>query len=257
MAIVTLTTDLGTKDHYVAMLKGKILSYASNVTIVDISHEIKPFNIQQAAFVLRTTYHFFPEHTIHLTSVFAENKNNTRCILIKHKKYYFAGVDNGLFSLIFDEYPEIIIEIPFTSQDVSVFVTRDVLCETVAAIANGKNVKDLGKQIQSLETKTFLRPPDSSDYINGNIMYIDKFGNAIVSISKEKFERKNNGRNFVIHCKRSDEFTSIAKTYSEVPLGEKLCLFNSSGFLEIAINQGNAAQLLGLQLDDTIQIEFQ
>lgn len=255
MAIITLTTDLGSKDHYVAMLKGKLLSGCPTANIADISHEIQPFNIQQAAFILRNSFAYFPENTIHLVNVMAENKKNLRCVILQYQKQYFAGVDNGLFSLVCDDVPEEIVELP--AQEATVFVVRDILCDAVCALANGKKLSSLGKQVQSLETRTFLKPPESSDFINGNIVYIDKFGNAIVNISKEKFERKKNGRNFFVHCKRSNEFSEIMQTYSEVPVGEKLCLFNSNGFFEIAINQGNASLLLGLRTDDTIQIEFE
>ncbi|MBC8048248.1 MAG: SAM-dependent chlorinase/fluorinase [Fimbriimonadaceae bacterium] len=256
MAIITLTSDLGLRDHYVAMLKGKILSRSPAANLVDISHDIKAFNIQQAAFILRNSFSYFPEQTIHLINVYADHKKNTRCIITQYKKHFFAGVDNGLFSLMFDADPEIIVEMPSLSTS-SVFVVRDVLCDAVSDLANGKNISALGKTIQSLEAKTFLKPPESSDFLNGNVVYVDKFGNAVINITKDKFERKLQNRKYVIHCKRSNEFDEILKTYSDVPVGEKVCLFNSNGFLEIAINQGNASQLLGLHVDDTIQIEFE
>jgi hypothetical protein len=255
MAIVTLTSDLGTKDHYVAMMKGKLLSKSPALHIVDISHEIKSFNIQQAAFILHNAFSFFPDHTIHLASVMNEQKTSARCILVKYKNYFFAGVDNGLFSLVFDEEAEEIIEI--ASGTKNVFVVRDILCDAVGELVNGKPLASLGKKIQSLENKIFVKAPESADYINGMVVYIDKFGNAIINISREKFERKRKNRKYSIHWKRANEFSEIHTHYSDVPGGEKLCLFNSNDFLEIAINQGNAAELLGLRLDDTIQIEFE
>lgn len=255
MAIVTLTSDLGLKDHYVAMLKGKLLSISPALNIVDISHEIKSFNLQQAAFVLSNAYAFFPPETIHLTSINSEQKKSSRCIIAKYKNYFFAGVDNGLFSLVFEDEPEVIVEIPVVED--GVFLVRDVLCYAVGMLANGASLLSLGRQIQSLESRTFLKAPESADYINGMVVYIDKFGNAIFNITKEKFERKRKNRNYSIHWKRANAFTEIYHHYSDVPGGEKLCLFNSNGFLEIAINQGNAAELLGVRMDDTLQIEFE
>src|SRR5437870_3047431 len=117
MAIITLTTDLGLKDHYVAMLKGKILTSFPAANLVDISHDIQAFNIQQAAFILRNSYAYFPVNTIHLVNVMADRKQ-LRCVLIKYKNHYFAGVDNGLFSLICDDIPDMIIELPVAEPSV-------------------------------------------------------------------------------------------------------------------------------------------
>lgn len=167
MAIVTLTSDLGTKDHYVAMLKGKLLSKSAAIHVVDISHEIRSFNIQQAAFILRNAFSFFPKNTIHLASVQSDQKPSLRCVLIKYKDYFFAGVDNGLFSLVFDEEPEEIIEIGLA--DKSIFVVRDILCDAVGELANGKIITSLGKKIPNLESRTFLKAPESNEFINGEI----------------------------------------------------------------------------------------
>jgi hypothetical protein len=254
MAIVTLTTDLGIKDHYVAMIKGKLLTKTPELQIVDISHEIKPFSIQQAAFVLRNAYPYFPAGSVHLVSVLADHKASYKVVIIECKKQFFAGIDNGIFALTLDDEPDAIYEIASTST--CVFPVRDLLCDAIGDFVNGTPLTTIGRKIQNLESRTFLKAPESSEYINGIIVYIDRFGNAIINITKEKFERKRNNREYTIHWKRANEFEKIHDNYNAVPGGEKLCLFNSNGFLEIAINQGNAAQMLGLRLDDTIQIEF-
>jgi S-adenosylmethionine hydrolase len=115
----------------------------------------------------------------------------------------------------------------------------------------------MGKQLGAIETKSYLRPPDNDFIMKGNVVYVDRFGNVIINITKERFEKLRAGRDFVINFKKNDEFREISNTYSDVQEGEKLCLFNSSGYLEIAINKGNAGELLGLQTDDMIQIEFE
>ncbi len=257
MAIITLTTDLGLRDHYVAVLKGKILSYSPQTTIVDISHEIPPYDIQQASFVLKNSYSFFPERTVHLVSIHGENKASLKCVAIEYKKHFFIGLDNGLFSLIFDDYPDRISEIARDVASVSTFIARDILAQASTSLAGGTAINSIGKQLNSLETKTFLRPPDNEFIMKGNVVYVDRFGNAIINISKERFERIRANRDFSIHFKKNDEFHALNNTYSDVAEGEKTCLFNSSGYLEIAINKGNASELLGLHVDDMIQIEFE
>lgn len=257
MAIVTLTSDLGVKDYYVAVLKGKILSRAPVATLVDISHEIAPFNIQEAAFMLKNSFHHFPAGTVHLVSVHAENRPMVRCVALEQNGHFFVGVDNGLFSLLFDDPPMRVVEIPYSAENITSFIAKDILSAAAAHLALGLPLEKLGAPVQSLESKTFLRPPDNSFMIRANIVYIDRFGNLIANISKERFEKARAGRSFVINYKRHEELREFANTYSDVPEGERLCLFNSAGYLEIAINKGNASQLLGLHLDNTIQIEFE
>lgn len=257
MAIVTLTSDLGMKDYYVAVLKGKILSGAPTAQVIDISHDISPFDIQEAAFVMRNACFHFPPGTIHLVSVHAESRNPTKAVAVLSKEHVFIGMDNGLFSLMLEDVPDRIVELPQNSINVSSFVAKDVLTEVAVHLANGKPFTGLGNTLGTLETKTYLRPPDNQFIIRANIVYIDRFGNLITNVTRERFEKTRAGRNFVINYKRHEEIHEISKTYQDVPEGEKLCLFNSSGHLEIAIHKGNASQLLGLHLDNTIQIEFE
>ncbi len=257
MAIVTLTSDLGLKDFYVAILKGKILSRAPTTNLVDISHEIAPFNIQEAAFILKNSCFHFPEKTVHLVSVHAENRSQVKCIVAEYNNHYFVGMDNGLFALVFDDQPTKIVEITQIASTVSSFIAKDILSDAVGDLLEGKKLELIGNPLNSLESKTYLRPPDNSFMVRANIVYIDRFGNLIINISKDRFEKSRAGRNFVINYKRNEEIREISGSYCDVSEGEKLCLFNSGGYLEIAINKGNASKLLGLHLDNTIQIEFE
>lgn len=257
MAIVTLTSDLGIKDYYVAIIKGKILSRVATTNIVDISHEIAPFDIQEAAFLLKNTFFHFPKGTIHLVSVHAERRDPTKCLVIEYNGHIFVGIDNGLFALLFEDQPSKIIEVPQGTTNNSSFIAKDALSEIVGDLLSGKSLDSLGTPLHTIESKTHLRPPDNAFMIRANIVYIDRFGNLIINITRERFENSRKGRNFVINYKRNEELREISETYGDVPEGERLCLFNASGYLEIAINKGNANQLLGLHLDNTIQIEFE
>lgn len=257
MPIVTLTSDLGVRDYYVAVLKGKLLAGAPQALVVDISHEIAPFNIQEAAFVMRNACFHFPASTIHVVSVHAESRNPVKAVAVKIRDQYFIGMDNGLFSLMADEIPEMIIEIPTPSGLTTSFAAKDILIDAAISMLQGKKIEAIGTPLGALETKTYLRPPDNAYLIRANIAYIDRFGNLITNITRERFEKTRAGREFVINYKRNEEIREISGAYTDVPEGEKLALFNSSGYLEIAINKGNASQLLGLHLDNTIQIEFE
>ena len=257
MPIVTLTSDLGNKDYYVAIIKGKILSRVPNAQLVDITHEITPFNIQEAAFVLKNTFIHFPPKTIHLVSVHAETRSDTKVVVIEHQNHYFVGMDNGLFALMTEELPKQIIAVNMVGNGPSSFLAKDIMSDVASALLEGKTLQSLGSALNALESKTYLRPPDNNFVMRASIVYIDRFGNLITNVSKDRFEKIRAGREFVINYKRNEELREISGTYSDVPEGEGLCLFNSSGNLEIAINKGNASQLLGLHLDNTIQIEFE
>ena len=257
MPIVTLTSDLGVKDYYTAVLKGKLLSGVPSAQVIDISHEISPFNIQEAAFVMRNACLYFPPGTVHIVSVHAESRHPVKAVALLYQGHYFVGIDNGLFSLMIDDHPEEVAEIPQPVGFISSFMAKDLLIDAAVKLLQGVSLSKVGQPLGSLETRTYLRPPDNSNLIRANIVYIDRFGNLISNITHERFERLRAGRPFVINYKRNEEIRDISGTYQDVPEGEKLCLFNSAGYLEIAIHKGNASQLLGLHLDNTIQIEFE
>lgn len=257
MPIVTLTSDLGVKDYYAAVLKGKLLSGVPTAQVIDISHEVAPFNIQEAAFVMRNACFYFPPGTVHMVSVHAESRNPVKAVALRYRGHFFVGMDNGLFSLMIDDHPEEVVEIPQPSALVSSFMAKDLLADAAVKLMQGAALATIGQPLGALETRTYLRPPDNPHLIRANIVYIDHFGNLITNITRERFERLRAGRSFVINYKRNEEIRDISGTYQDVPEGEKLCLFNSAGYLEIAIHKGNASQLLGLHLDNTIQIEFE
>lgn len=257
MPIVTLTSDLGVKDYYVAIVKGKILSRVPSAQLVDITHEITPFNIQEAAFVLKNTFLHFPAKSIHLVSVHAETRTDTKVVVLEHENHFFVGMDNGLFALMIEGAPKQIVVVPVPENLNTSFMAKDVMSGVVADLLEGKPLSSIGGPLNALESKTYLRPPDNAFIMRASIIYIDRFGNLITNVTKSQFEKIRDGRNFVINYKRNEELREISGTYSEVPEGERLCLFNSSGNLEIAINKGNASQLLGLHLDNMIQIEFE
>lgn len=258
MGIITLTTDLGHRDFYQAALKGSILTLLPQVRLVDISHEIPSFNIQHAAFILQNAYHYFPKNTVHLIGIDTVFQEGSRYIAMEYNDHFFVGADNGIFSVILGEdKPKKLIEIEIM-QDLRFlhFPLADILVKAACHIAKGDPIEALGSLIESPLQKMSLQPIIEKNTIKGHVSYIDSFGNVISNVSKELFNKVQQGRNFVLHFKRNETIEKMSWHYNEVTEGEKLCLFGISNYLEIAINKGNASQLLGLNQDEMIMIEF-
>jgi S-adenosylmethionine hydrolase len=258
MAIITLTTDLGDKDIYQAALKGSILKLLPTVNIVDITNSVAAFNIQQAAFILKNSYHYFPDNTVHLIGIDTVYNAYTRYLAVKYKNHFFVGADNGIFSLMFDEGPDEMVEITIM-QDLKFlhFPLADIFVKAACHLAKGGGLTEIGIPIESVEKKMNLQPVVEKNMIKGIVIYIDSFQNVITNITKDFFNKVQQGRRFVLYFKRNETITNLSWHYNEVPEGEKLCLFGISDHLEIAINKGNASGLLGLNLGDSVIIDFQ
>jgi len=258
MAIITLTTDLGDKDIYQAALKGSILKLLPAVNIVDITNNVSAFNIQQAAFILKNSFHYFPDNTVHLIGIDTVFNNNTKYLAIKYKNHYFVGADNGIFSLMFNAEPDEMVEINIM-QDLKFlhFPLADIFVKAACHLASGGKLEEIGEPIDNVEKKMNLQPVVEKNIIKGSVIYIDSFQNVITNITKEFFNSMQQGRRFILYFKRNETISDLSWHYSEVPEGEKLCLFGISDHLEIAINKGNASGLLGLHLGDSVILDFQ
>ncbi|WP_423146117.1 SAM hydrolase/SAM-dependent halogenase family protein [Rubrolithibacter danxiaensis] len=257
MAIITLTTDLGSKDFYQAALKGSIISLLPTVNIIDITHDISAFNIPQAAFVLKNAFPYFPKGSVHLIGIDSVFNEETRYIALKYKEHYFVGSDNGIFSLMFEHDPEEIVELNIL-QDLKFlhFPLTDIFSKAACHLATGGKLTDIGVAVSSLEQRMNLQPVIEKDIIRGSVIYIDSFQNVITNISKELFTKVQQNRSFTLFFRKNESISQLSWHYNEVPEGEKLCLFGISNYLEIAINKGNASGLLGLHLNDIVRIEF-
>lgn len=258
MGIITLTTDLGYTDFYQAALKGSLLSLYPEVRIVDISHQVPSFDIQNAAFILRNAYPYFPKNTVHLIGIDSVFNEEAKYIALRHKDHYFVGTDNGIFSLMFDESPSEIVELNIL-QDLRYlhFPLTDIFSKAACHLAKGGRLQDIGDPIKSLIDRSLIQPVVEKNSLRGSVIYVDSFGNVISNISKELFNQTQNARNFTVHFRRNESINQLSWHYNEVPEGEKLCLFGISNYLEIAINKGNASGLLGLKQGDIIRVEFE
>lgn len=255
MNIVTLTTDFGLKDYYAGMLKGTLLSAHADLQLIDITHHIPTFDIVKAAFVLKNTYPTFPKGSIHIISVNNFYNKQSSFLVIKKDDHYFIGADNGVFSLIFEGNVDNVYELNYQGMGTS--EVNQVFAKTVKALAEGKELHEIGTaKEEGIMERITLQPVVKKDQLVGSVIHIDNYENVITNITKELFEKIGKQRSFKLYFKRHDPITSLSWHYFDVPIGEMLCLFNAADYLEIALNLGKASSLLGLDIDDTVQIEF-
>jgi len=255
MAVVSLTTDYGLKDHYLARLKGAMLSQHPDLTIVDISHEIPCFDIVQAAFVFRNAWRSFPRGTIHLLSVSDQPGTAERLLVAQVEGHYVVAPDNGLLALIFDKLPSPIYALPMPEQSRS--PVKDTFVEALNILVDQRPLDSLADPAGEIVKRFTLQPVIGPARIQGTVAFKDRYGNLITNISRSLFTQVGQERPFQLFFKRHDPISSLHTHYREAPVGEPLCLFNAGGMLEIAINMGDASRLLGLGVDDPVQIDFE
>lgn len=256
MTIVTLTTDLGLRDYYVPSVKGFLYGALPEGTVVDITHQVKPFNIAEAAFILSNTYFDFPKGTIHLASVESDQDNQSAYLMAEIEGHYFFAKDNGLISLITEKIPNKLIKLHASDNHQLKFPLKNLLAKTAAEFAGGAKPESLGTPEVDMVMRTHIRPILMENIIRGTVIYVDNFGNVITNIHQSDLDRYPEVNQVKVNYSRNEYINRIRIHYEEVPEGEKICLFGTNGYLEIAINKGNASQLLGLYNGQTIILEL-
>ncbi|MBI5371574.1 MAG: SAM-dependent chlorinase/fluorinase [Sphingobacteriales bacterium] len=248
MPLLTLTSDIGSPDYLVGAIKAQLLQANPDFRLIDISHTLAPFNYPQAAYVCRSAIRQFPDFSYHLILVNLFEKKPEQLLLAFHRNQYFLCADNGLLTMILEDTPEVIIGLPLDKAATkNTLYLSSVMGKAVDQLVKGEPIQRIGIPDVSYLEKRHLRPMLDNNSIEGQIIFIDSFENVIVNITREQFEEQRNGRPFTIVFKRDEVIDRISDSYADVPEGEKLALFNSAGYLEIAINKGNAAGLFGLK----------
>jgi S-adenosylmethionine hydrolase len=248
MPLLTLTSDIGSPDYLVGAVKAQLMQVNPSFTLVDISHNIPPFNHPQAAYVCRSAIQHFPEYTYHLILVNLFEKRPEHLLLAFHQNQYLLCADNGLLTMILEEAPEMVIGIPLDKTgERNTLAIAAKMGAVVQQLVEGESIRNIGDPDITYLEKKALRPTLENNSIEGQIIFIDSFENVIVNITHRQFEEQRQGRGFRIVFKRDEIIDRISESYADVPEGEKLALFNSAGYLEIAINKGNAAGLFGLK----------
>lgn len=257
MKIVTLISDWNSADYYIGAIKGRILSHSPEAMVVDINHQIVSHNINQAAFVLKNAYKNFPQGTIHIIAVQSEESKDKPYVLVKYNGHYFVGVDNGLFFLIMDSEPELIVSIDGAGYTGS-FPELDIFATIAIALIGGTNPEEMGEKRDKVLKQLPVLPAIEENVITGKIIYIDSFQNVITNIDKTIFEKAGQNRPFTIYVQsKGNRITRINKSYNETSEGELLAIFNSGGYLEIAIRNGKAAELFNLTTSSAIMVVFE
>ena len=256
MAIVTLLTDSGESDHYVAAIKARIVSNQPNARIVDISHSIEPFDIGHAAFVLRSVFRDFPAGTIHLVGVDAAGNRGDAFIIMRLEGHFFVGADNGLFSLLSEQSPENVWQIGTAESTAGItFPEKEVFAPAAARLASGMDPGSIGKPVGDYKRLVDRQVKATRKQITGHIIRVDHFGNLITNIPKEAFDILSKDKAFTIQF-GGEKFRRIHASYNQADQGECFLVFNSLNLLEIGIYKGNASELLGLDYDSVVNILF-
>jgi len=275
MAIITLTTDYGNKDYSVSSLKAKLISNIDNIRIVDISHDISPFNLSEAGYVLEGAFRDFPKGTIHILSVDSELTPENRHIAIMYEGCFFIGADNGVFSLIFrDKKPDQIVEINIHSNYNNNISADELFVKVASHIKRSGPLNVVGTEIEKIKEITNLRPVINKEInqILGSVIYIDNYGNVVTNITEKLFKEISKTRPFIINA-RNVKFSKIYKNYSDAidfslekkdreEDGKKIAIFNNLGYLQLCIYRsnpqtvGSASTLFGLNYRDVVSIQF-
>ncbi len=257
--IITLTTDFGLSDAYVGVMKGVILRLAPHAVIVDICHQVPPQDVVAASFLLADAYRYFMEGTIHVAVVDPQVGTSRRPLAILSAGYYFVGPDNGLFSFVLNgvtrnrtravHLTDPAYWLPVQS---ATFHGRDIFAPVAAHLARGVPFESLGMPVPLHQLVKLHLPPAerTGDVISGEVVHVDRFGNLITSIHAESLR---NPQGIVVEIARQ-RIIGLRRTYAEVQVGELLALVSSAGYVEIAVNSGNAAERLQAQKGTPVRI---
>lgn len=257
--IVTLTSDFGHRDHYVGVMKAVVLGIVPHARLIDISHDIAPQDIMAAAWVTKNAAFMFPKGTVHLCVVDPGVGTNRRPIAIHLNGHYFVGPDNGLFSLVAEQMPYEAYELTNTSfwRDIrsNTFHGRDIFAPVAAHLARGVPLVEMGTRVESMTYFRWAVPVADKDGIQGWVVHIDHFGNLITNISKELIKEAYGETSLKIYV-GSMSLREISPTFSSVPEGEPVAFIGSSGYLEIALNKGNASLMMNVPKGAAVSIIF-
>jgi S-adenosylmethionine hydrolase len=258
LAFITITSDYGNNSPYSAAVKGAIYTQLPSAQIVDISNMVSPYNVLQAAYLLKRVVWHYPLHSVHLICIDTNLAANGQYIIAESDGQYFIGADNGIFSLLFENTPAsfFIVKEHYITKD-DIFPEKNLFTFLAIRLLNGTPINELAAAGEIKNVKQSLMPVIEESLIRGNIVFVDGYDNAITNISKDVFEKKLAAKTrFAIYFSKKLTINYISNNYSDVKDGSEVALFNESGFLEIAMNAGNAGQLLGLKIGGPINIEF-
>jgi len=259
MSVVTLTTGW-TNDFYGAAVKGILLSALPSVQVIDMSNQAPPFNsgISYAAYMVRHSYIYFPQDTVHIISIASEYSKNAPFVAAYHNGHYFVGTDNGIFGLLFEESPEVMVLIEkFTDESSPNYPAISVFAPAAIHLIKGGDISELGSAYANYQRKGSILATIDESQITGTVIHVNAFGNVITNITRNDFDRIGKGRPFEIMVQSTRrKISRINRYFHETSQGELLAVFNFSGYLEIAQNKGKLANLLQLSPGSNVIVKF-
>ncbi len=256
--IITLLTDFGTKDHYVASMKGVILRINPQCRLIDISHHVVPHDIQDGAWILANAFSYFPKGTIHLSVVDPGVGSPRKPVLLVTPNYFFIGPDNGLFGLVAqrERVKQLVVLTKkeyFLPNASMTFHGRDIFAPVAAHLSLGVKPSAFGYKTRSLKELEVQRPIVKDGELSGEILHVDTFGNLVSNIDEGKLFQFIQGRPFLIRVGNKG-IHELKSGYWEGKKGEPIALIGSGGFLEISVREGNAQKMLKARRGDPIQV---
>jgi S-adenosylmethionine hydrolase len=270
MGLLTLLTDLGYRDHYVAALKARLLHLAPGLPVLDISHGVEPYNIAHAVHVLRAVFREFPAGTTHLITVreygvsAGENAPGPGWLAAEHEGHFFVAADNGLLALLCGGVPERVVRLNLPAvlllTDLAALPrtlnpTFEVLLPAAVRLARGEALASLGSFITDLYVLKFPEIRIQDNRITGHVVHVDHYGNLITDITREAVEVVGRGRPLAVHFGR-EVVREVRAHFGAAPPGEVVCAFNPQGQLCVAICEGNGSELLGLYFNSQVDVRF-
>lgn len=260
MSIITLTTDFGAYSRYVAQLKGVLLSRAPKATLVDLSHAIQPQDIATAARLLADSSGWYPAGTVHLAVVDPGVGTDRPIVVVETKGQRFVAPDNGLLGWIerseIDQMVELESDKLSPAGDSNTFHGRDLMAPAAALLASGARVSDLGQPSNRLEQlKAMSEPLQEANRIEGEVAEVDTYGNLITNISAELLNELPRDETLTVHCGEHKTF-GLWETYADQPAQTLIALIGSTTMLELAITNGNAAEMLDAKVGETVQVTW-
>ena len=263
VSIITLLSDFGLKDPYVAEMKAVILSIHPQARIVDITHEIEKFNIRMGAFVLASATPYFPAGTIHVAVVDPGVGTKRHPIIVETKRSYYVGPDNGLLMLAAQkESVEHVYHVNnpqyMLTQVSRTFHGRDIFAPVAAHLAKGKTASEFGPEIQDYALPEFAKPHARKGELFGEVLHIDDFGNVVSNISEEDLEKTGIREGGSLRVKLDDKTLTLklCSAYGEVPAKTPLAIIGSNDFLEVSINQGSASRIFKAKIGDSLRVSL-
>jgi len=259
-AVITLTTDFGSVDSYVAEMKAAILGICANATIIDVTHQIEKFNVRMAAYVLACAAPYFPDGSIHVAVVDPGVGTKRMPIIVQTEKGFFVGPDNGVLTMAASraEGERHVYEI--TNKELMLpnvsktFHGRDIFAPTAAHLAKGTSPSRFGREVGGMISPGFARVIKRKDSLEGQIVHVDDFGNIITNVTEKDLEALKIGNEALVEVGGATLLLRLEKAYSDVEKQQPLAIIGSHGFLEISVNQGNAARVFKARVGTKVAV---